>query len=549
LALIQPVQRTPQIILSRFFLKHIDTKITETRDEPILVAKFGDVALPLATFYRRKDGQCSYVQIGSEIQDDNFHVLASDDRTGRHVIIEAIRDLLDPKYKSVDRRRKSEQVEPFEENEKLKSALVKLLDFEVDQNRDKLAAGFEAQLVRKSFESFDPETWRGLVVVNENGENYEGRYTLRTLIERARLPDSRTAQLVLAKPIDGPDQDLAHIMAITREQVALPVATLNATTGQIRFENSELEARTQRRQDIVYKFLSILRGNPLVSHSRIQFMESDESHQVPQKDKRSRVKEKLANMLDLDNRVSDGLNRVVDGLRITESLRRDSGVIDGLRIAYPISRIDRLITDCFEAYDNVCPIISRDEVPAISLNRGEYELRGEVHNKLAAYLKNPDDQPNPYPHSRLLRLAVRRLDAERQAKLDVLNQFNVCTQLTNILGPTTAIDEALVEQIFTMAKSSNVHRGVIKKVNLESAIADIDFKIEISCRGSNYQITASRKPTAMEDEALRISPTFSFGYDITRPIGEQLNGTRDHIQEAIYYFRQLKPVKPQEATK
>src|SRR5438445_5148 len=88
LALVQPVERTPKKVLSRFLRRHIDTEIEETHDQPVLVAKFGDVALPLATFARRKDGQCSYVQIGSEIKDDNFHVLATDDSTGRGVIIE-----------------------------------------------------------------------------------------------------------------------------------------------------------------------------------------------------------------------------------------------------------------------------------------------------------------------------------------------------------------------------------------------------------------------------------------------------------------------------
>jgi hypothetical protein len=537
LAVIQPVQTTHKKVLSRVLKRQIGTEAVEARDEPILVAKFEDVALPLATFARRKDGQCSYVQIGAEIKDDNFHVLATDDSTGRNVVIEAIRDLLDPKH-NVRGSRKETKEQPGGDDERRKEVLLKLIGIEVSQNREKLADAFEAQLVRKSFEEFDPKYWRRLLMVHEGEGRYEGRYNLRPLVKETLLPDGRLVELAIARPIDSPNQDIAHIVAISRGQVAMPVAALNASTGKITFDNPELATDSQHRQEVVNKLLSILRGNPLVQHDDIQFAEYP--------NKRSRVRQGLAELFDRrDSKFMDA----IDSLRVPETLRREVGIVGGLRITWPISRIDRAITACVTEHGFARGIIRYAEVPEVRLGKEEFDLRDEARSNITAFLEDPDNQPNPYPHSKVLEVAVRRLNKERQAQLNVINQFDVQARLAEILGPTTIQDERLVKRIFNMTLNSRVHRGVIKDVDLGPTIADIDFKVAIEWNGPNYQITVSRKPAAMEDEALRISPAFCFSYDVTQPIAPQLNGTREHMREVINYFRQLRPVKPQKATK
>lgn len=68
-----------------------------SRDEHEELAPFlaavvnGDVLVPIASFQKRTDGQCSYVQLGQEMVDDNLVVTSN---APRALYVEAIRKLL-----------------------------------------------------------------------------------------------------------------------------------------------------------------------------------------------------------------------------------------------------------------------------------------------------------------------------------------------------------------------------------------------------------------------------------------------------------------------
>ncbi len=72
-----------------------------TAPRPRLLAVFnGDMALPLAGFEKRTGGQCSYVQLGQEIDVDNLVVT---NRDSRSEYVEMIRQLLEKSPLSVER--------------------------------------------------------------------------------------------------------------------------------------------------------------------------------------------------------------------------------------------------------------------------------------------------------------------------------------------------------------------------------------------------------------------------------------------------------------
>ncbi|MEI9914376.1 MAG: hypothetical protein WDN66_05400 [Candidatus Saccharibacteria bacterium] len=73
--------------------KAIENSADNVGTEPQLVALLGgeDAYVSLATFARREGGTCSYVQLGSEIRDDNLFVTTADEGTSRQDIIERIR--------------------------------------------------------------------------------------------------------------------------------------------------------------------------------------------------------------------------------------------------------------------------------------------------------------------------------------------------------------------------------------------------------------------------------------------------------------------------
>jgi hypothetical protein len=54
----------------------------------------GAILMPIATFQDRNDGNCSYVQIGPEINDDSIFAVQSDEETKRLSLIDGFRKLL-----------------------------------------------------------------------------------------------------------------------------------------------------------------------------------------------------------------------------------------------------------------------------------------------------------------------------------------------------------------------------------------------------------------------------------------------------------------------
>jgi hypothetical protein len=167
----------------------------------------------------------------------------------------------------------------------------------------------------------------------------------------------------------------------------------------------------------------------------------------------------------------------------------------------------------------------------------------EIRNSVDEFMQNPLVSPNPYPQSRVLGIAVNRLQKENAFRKAIFSQLGTNERLAGVIGDTSVEEEDLVQTLYDMRLNSTVHRGIIENVRMNNTVADAIFEVSIEREGTYYIVTVSGKPEAMADEPLRVLPPFCFSFDATRSIHEQLNGTKAHLSELFETFTRLKPVK------
>lgn len=237
---------TKEVVTRRFFRKHVKAAVTYEPAPLALCALFGDVALPLATFNRRKDGACSYIQIGSEIDEDHLMVTASDETTGRQQIVQAVKAL----------------IEAEQPGEKLDShhnkALHALIASEQERNKEGLMTAFEARLVRECI----PENRSAKQAhILEKGQDTALAQTLhvKEILERTWMND-HPVSLVAGSTAES---STLRLYAVSRGSVYTPLAFLDPSTGRVTFKNPELEADRDAKSTLVNKLLVALGGGSL----------------------------------------------------------------------------------------------------------------------------------------------------------------------------------------------------------------------------------------------------------------------------------------------
>lgn len=218
------------------------TQHSELTDNPFLAVAIGnDTVLPIASFARRSDGQCSYVQLGQEVYDDNFYVTTGDDETVRHGLIEALRE----QVKEGSHRR-------GEKNERRVSTIQRFINGQVEAQHFALAQAYEQQLVRKSFERLEKADKGALTLVGENQSGSPEQFNISTLIPTCILNDGRAVRLVLARSsADTRYQgDRLGLLAVTRESVASELATMSTQFMQVELNNDDGLSPSERERTI-----------------------------------------------------------------------------------------------------------------------------------------------------------------------------------------------------------------------------------------------------------------------------------------------------------
>ncbi len=224
----------------------------ELTDIPFLaVTVGGDTILPIASFARRDGGQCSYVQLGQEMYDDNFYVTTADDETVRHALIEALREQVDSGSKH--RLKASAQ----------RTGIIQhFIDTQSEVQKSSLAQAYEQQLIRKSIQRFDEHTTKTVLLTTIGEAKSSELYDTSTLIPPCILDDGRLVSLLLARPAVRDDKwtgDRISLFAVTRNVVAAELASMSSQSMQ--FELSEVidvspDDRERIIRDLVFQIIA-----------------------------------------------------------------------------------------------------------------------------------------------------------------------------------------------------------------------------------------------------------------------------------------------------
>lgn len=183
-------------------------KTEELIDEPILAVEVGNgTFLPIASFALRTNGNCSYVQLGREMKDDNYYTTTADDRSPRQALVEALRAFVKGKIS------KNQQ-----------QTIQRFIDEQAEAHRAELATAYEQQLAAEAINAVKVASIEKLTVLR-GGENRPApdNYHMRQLTAPLILPDGRLVELALITE-QTDKQDYAELVAITRASLAVPLA-------------------------------------------------------------------------------------------------------------------------------------------------------------------------------------------------------------------------------------------------------------------------------------------------------------------------------------
>lgn len=196
------VYKAPKLLLARTKNGDVDPRL--------LAVVRDDLAVPIATFARRKDGSCSYVQLGQEISDENFVVTPYDKRKDT---VKHIRSLF------------SSQKQPVEGDSSLRELVSSQILSQAEAIKLQLAPALW-RLAQSQYDTLDSRVTK-LRMLTAEGPIEQ---TMRTVfLSPYMLGDGRRVELFLASP---PDNGLlrkvrsaqeTQLLMVTRENVALPV--------------------------------------------------------------------------------------------------------------------------------------------------------------------------------------------------------------------------------------------------------------------------------------------------------------------------------------
>lgn len=224
----------------------LPTPTEQPAQPPMLAALIeGSYLVPLATFEKRQDGACSYVQIGSEIQDDKLHAVRTDDAvTSRKEIIEDIRNFNTGSNQIHGTTIEFAAATPGKFNENIPKNLLDLVAAETPKYAEVLHNRLEQKATEVIEKEFDyPCHQATLVAVEPGKEPQEQPYTVRPLSVPIVGEDKRLYTFVLAKEGQEGKQTIG---VIVRGRVYLPLVHIQPDLSH--FESAHTNKRLTPRQ-------------------------------------------------------------------------------------------------------------------------------------------------------------------------------------------------------------------------------------------------------------------------------------------------------------
>ena len=478
LALVQPLEEDlhETRVKSGWFrhVVNVQTDVHKT-DEPLLVAMLDEeIMLPLASFARREDGTCSYVQLGSEMKDDNLFVVASDESTSRHAVIEAIRTII--------KTGRSGYGAPYGNVEQ--TDLAKLITQEFSQQAEEIARAREPYLARTVFNFFDNSrtVHRQLVVMNEAEaltNNPTEQVDEVTIFGGYRQPDGRVVKITLSRSVDNPE--LISLLASTRGNISLPLAVFDkSSAGTVDFLNLNDSLSTEQRQSLV----------ALLS-DRLNFRKQE----FPE--------------------VSEDLRYSVDNISKDEMMYAQLLARRGaLRSIYKSGDSKKKLNEIASP--------KRD-------NRYIIHPSDENVSDVEAFLDNTELEPEYEINNRPFKLAKYRLDHPDSKQLAFFELLGLQERLEFLIGPTSSEEESLLRNLFYLANRKDEElSGVIQNVSIGNTNGSALISARITNVGTIFDVSISARPKAINGEPLR--PILNLRFDASQPLFDHSVNKKDQLK-------------------
>jgi hypothetical protein len=405
--------------------------------------------------------------------DESVVMTGLDNGTPRHRVVEAIRASIERPWEKVSENPSEEAA-----RQNMQQALQNLLNQQILKHEDRISEAREAQLTRRCRERVVKGSVQQLNVLAESDSSaHEQVMRVAHLLSDVRLEDGRIVSLSLAKE-PGDKADRVQLLAITRADVALPIASMYIETDTIVFESQSWNTRGTMRDQLVKLLLARVRNEPLVI---------------------------------------DWKTPSIYTLRAAKMARRYYNDYDVLVANY-----------CYSL-----GLLKENEIN-IPWDRQELRYNIDKENarrELDAFFIDPKVAEKRFPEwlqaSPPLQLAMARLPKWLQAQQLILEKFNIRNQLQSKLDVCTLEEERLAKQLSAMAGTGSEFSAVIKDLNTGKIDFDMTIKVRIFKQGTTYDVQLFAKP------AYDQRPFEQFGqynFDTTQPLFDRKGNSEPQIE-------------------
>lgn len=486
LSIVQPYDETQKRSPYRRLLrKVVDVSHIRTETDPLLCARIGeDSYLPLARFALEGSSEyCSYVQLGSEMNDESVVMTVLDERTSRQQVVEAIRTLFG-EFQSQDQAFSEIDDKPA------RGILQNLTSQQAEAHAEHLLDAQEALLVRRCVEKFNNKaSSRKLTVLAEGSNIFEQTMQIQTLLRNCRLDGSRFVDLALTKGNDN----VIQAAAITRGSLCFPIATVIEDTGKVVFESAPNSANKTTRSELIEVLLDRVRTKPLFDLSDIKrtVEKSEDDGDSSFRGKWVEFKERTRTRFGAVPITEDeyffdpsNYNHTVPATYLYRMgfLHRDEGAVDDpYRVGMTDWGVNKTRTELDQLFEDP------------ELFDGQ---------ELSHFLDNPP-----------VWLALSRLSLRRQAEQQLFDTLGITTQIREQLGDTTLTEERFIKQTQRIVSGGNIYRGTVENVNTGTNNASLDIEVRLNQDGTTYVIEVFAKAHALKEQPFPSQPYKTLKFD------------------------------------
>jgi hypothetical protein len=423
-------------------------------DPFIAVVAGWNTLLPLATFAKRDHGLCSYVQLGQEMEEDNFYVTTADDNSSRHDLIENLRNLLIYYCGRHGVNRTNIQHD----------GLQQFIDQQAERQAEPIARAYERQLVQTCFaKSVIHNGVRELSVAQADGTYLPGKYFPYTVIPPCVLKNGSSVELVLAQSPSNQDETSGQLdlLAVTRQNLAIPIARLSDTFNSIELFGMD-DMDEAKRTAIIRQLLFAVayRSSSISSYPEYTSDSRDEDHNYSHQEKA---------ILEYCGDIGLMREREFNGWKGKDR--------NGNYSRYSIPKDIRMQLDLFFAY--------------------------------------PDEGQLPFPDSDALELAVKRLGQLQAQDRALMGMLQIDEKVAEHVGGVRRCDEILMRYVNRIYQIGTPLSVVLNKIQIGKTLGNANVCTAIKHKDNRYQIRISGRPTSMPDEPLR--DLISLELDPTKP--------------------------------